>query len=60
MSRLIRPLGLAIILRISETYGSIEEDDVLQIDNEIGRSELDEMAKEIDGPPKARRKRAKS
>ena len=39
-------LGLALIVRINESYGTIEEDEVLEIDHSIGKAELEALAKE--------------
>ena len=39
-------LGLALIVRINETYGTIEEDEILNLDYQKSQSELDELAKE--------------
>lgn len=42
-------LGLALIVRINESYGTIEEDEVLEIDHAIGAAELEVLAKEAKG-----------
>ena len=39
-------LGLALIVRINETYGTIEEDEILDLDYQKSQSELDELTKE--------------
>lgn len=39
-------LGLALIVRINESYGTIEEDEVLASDHETGKAELEALAKE--------------
>ena len=39
-------LGLALIVRINETYGTIEEDEVLEMDREKAESELAALNKE--------------
>ena len=41
-------LGLALIVRINEVYGTIEEDEVLEMDHKIGMEELDMLAQETD------------
>ncbi len=38
-------LGLALIVRINETYGTIEEDEVLEIDHQMYAAEVAEMNK---------------
>ncbi len=38
-------LGLALIVRINETYGTIEEDEVLDIDHDMYSAEVAEMEK---------------
>ena len=38
-------LGLALIVRINEAYGTIEEDEVLDIDHDIYESEIAAMEK---------------
>ena len=38
-------LGLALIVRINETYGTIEEDEILEMDQQKGQSELDAINK---------------
>ena len=38
-------LGLALIVRINETYGTIEEDEVLDIDHQMYAAEVAEMKK---------------
>ncbi len=42
-------LGLALIVRINESYGTIEEDEVLERDHAIGAKELEALEKEIEG-----------
>ncbi len=37
-------LGLALIVRINETYGTIEEDEVLALDHKTGDAELAALA----------------
>ena len=39
-------LGLALIVRINETYGTIEEDEILELDHEKSQAELEKLAKE--------------
>ena len=39
-------LGLALIVRINETYGTIEEDEILELDHEKSQAELEQLAKE--------------
>ncbi len=39
-------LGLALIVRINESYGTIEEDEVLELDHAKGKAELDALTKE--------------
>ncbi len=39
-------LGLALIVRINESYGTIEEDEILEQDREIGAAEIDNLSKE--------------
>ena len=38
-------LGLALIVRINETYGTIEEDEILALDQEKGLTELNAINK---------------
>ncbi|MEP1206698.1 MAG: cation:proton antiporter subunit C [Rhizobiaceae bacterium] len=39
-------LGLALIVRINEAYGTIEEDEVLELDHQKSKAELESLAKE--------------
>ena len=39
-------LGLALIVRINETYGTIEEDEILELDHQKSQAELEKLAKE--------------
>jgi len=39
-------LGLALIVRINESYGTIEEDEILELDHQKSQAELDSLAKE--------------
>ncbi len=39
-------LGLALIVRINESYGTIEEDEVLELDHAASFDELENLAKE--------------
>lgn len=41
-------LGLALIVRINEVYGTIEEDEILEIDHQIGKDELEKLGRETD------------
>jgi multicomponent Na+:H+ antiporter subunit C len=42
-------LGLALIVRINESYGTIEEDEVLELDRQKSQAELDAIAKAAEG-----------
>ncbi len=39
-------LGLALIVRINESYGTIEEDEILELDRQKSQAEIDQVAKE--------------
>jgi len=39
-------LGLALIVRINESYGTIEEDEILEQDRAIGLTEIDDLNSE--------------
>ncbi|NKB50973.1 MAG: Na+/H+ antiporter subunit C [Rhizobiaceae bacterium] len=39
-------LGLALIVRINESYGTIEEDEILELDHQKSQSEIIKVAKE--------------
>lgn len=39
-------LGLALIVRINEAYGTIEEDEVLELDHQKSQAEMGSLAKE--------------
>ncbi len=41
-------LGLALIVRINEVYGTIEEDDIAEIDNDIVLAELEALEKKTE------------
>ena len=51
-------LGLALIVRINESYGTIEEDEVLRFDNEIGAAELEQMHHDLEAASERRAKAA--
>ena len=39
-------LGLALIVRINESYGTIEEDEVLEMDRQKSQAEIEQLNKE--------------
>jgi len=39
-------LGLALIVRINESYGTIEEDEILEIDNQTNIRELAQLERQ--------------